>query len=87
LAVNVGAVAIPLVLVAAVAVVDPPVKVPLAPDDGAVKVTVAPFTGLLATSLTLAWKAVANAVPVAVLCGVPLVAVMLAGAPATFVRL
>ncbi|HVM76123.1 MAG TPA: hypothetical protein VMT75_10800 [Candidatus Saccharimonadales bacterium] len=36
--------ATPLELVVSVSVFDPPVKVPLAPDDGAVKVTLTPLT-------------------------------------------
>jgi len=77
--VNVGAVAIPLALVVAAAVVDPPVNVPLAPVDGAVKVTVAPLTGLLLAFLTVAARAVAKLAFTVALCGVPAVAVMLAG--------
>ncbi len=81
-----GAVATPLVLVDAVAVAEPP-KVPLAPLAGAVKVTVAPLTGLPPASFTVACKAVAKAVLMAALCGVPALAAMLAAAPALFVRL
>jgi len=81
LAVNTGAVATPLAFV--VAVFTPPAKVPLAPLVGAVNVTTTPLTGLLAASVTVAWSCVANAVLIAVLCGVPPVAVMLAGGPVT----
>jgi hypothetical protein len=84
LAVNTGAVATPLAFV--VAVFTPPAKVPLAPLPGAVKVTVTPLTGLPPESLTVACSCVANAVLMVALCGVPAVAVMLAAAPARFVR-
>jgi len=69
-----------------VTVTDPP-NVPLAPLVGAAKVTVAPLTGLLFESLTVAWSAVAKAVPMAALCGVPPVALMERTAGAVFVRL
>jgi hypothetical protein len=55
---------------------------PDAPDPGAVKVTFAPLTGLLKESRTVATSGAANAVLIAALCGVPLVAVMVAGTPA-----
>jgi hypothetical protein len=84
LAVNVGAVAIPLLFV--VTVVEPP-KVPLAPDPGAVNVTLTPLTGLLLASFTVACSPVANAVPIVELCGVPVVAEILAGGAVVFVRL
>ena len=80
-----GAVATPLALVDAVAVAEPP-KVPLAPLAGAVKVTAAPLTGLPPASFTVACSAVAKAVLMAALCGVPALAVMLAAAPALLVR-
>ena len=86
MAVNVGDVATPLLLVTTVAVARPP-NVPVAPEAGAVKVTVAPFTGLLPASFTVACIAVANAVLMVVLCGVPAVAVMPAAAAAVLVRL
>jgi hypothetical protein len=86
LAVSVVAVATPLALVLAVVVSDP-AKLPLAPDAGAEKVTVTPLTGLLPASFTVACRAVAKAVLMMVLCGVPNVVVMLAAGPATFVRL
>jgi hypothetical protein len=85
LAVSAGAVATPLELVTAVAVAEDP-KVALAPVDGAVNVTVTPVTGLPPESFTVAWSAVAKAVLAIVLCGVPAVAVMLAGT-AVLVRL
>ena len=87
MAVNVGAVPTPLLLVVAVVVVNPPLNVPLAPLPGAVNVTVTPLTGLLLASFTVAAMAVAKLVFTAVLCGVPDVAVMLAGVPAVLVRL
>jgi len=86
LAVNVGAAATPLLLLAAVAVAELP-NFPLAPLAGAVNVTTTPLTGLLLASLTVACSAVVNAVLTVALCGVPPVAVMLAAAPAVFVRL
>jgi len=86
LAVNVGAVAIPVVPVTALAVADP-LNVPLAPLVGAAKVTVAPLTGLLFESFTVACRAAANAVPTVALCGVPPVAPMEIVTGAVFVRL
>src|SRR5216683_2852713 len=83
-AVNVAEVATPLAFV--VAVFTPPAKVPLAPLPGAVNVTNTPFTGLFPASFTVACSCVANAVLIAALCGVPAVAVMLAGAPARLVN-
>jgi hypothetical protein len=59
---------------------------PDAPDAGAVNVTFTPLTGLLPASLTVTTKGAANAVLIVALCGVPLVAVMLAGAAAVLVR-
>src|SRR5438045_273876 len=81
LAVRTGAVATPDEFV--VAVVTPPANVPLAPPPGSVNVTVAPLTGLLNESLTVACNCVANAVFTVALCGVPAVAVILAGLPVT----
>jgi len=83
--VNVVEVATPLALV--VAIVVPFAKVPLAPVAGAVNVTVTPLTGFEPLSSTVATRSAANAVSIAVLCGVPLVAVIDAGAPTVFVRL
>ena len=82
MAVNVEAVATPLAFVVAFAVVDPLANVPLAPVPGAVNVTVIPLTGLLLASLTVAASAVPKFVFTDVLCGVPAVAVMLAGVEA-----
>ena len=84
MAVNAGAVATPLLFVVTIA--DPP-NVPLAPVPGAAKVTLTPLTGLLLASFTVACSAVANAVPIAALCGVPAVAVTPAAGPGLFVRL
>ena len=84
MAVNAGAVAMPLAFVRTVA---DPLNVPLAPLPGAVKVTEAPETGLPLASFTVACSAVPNAVFTVVLCGVPAVAVMLAAAPGLFVKL
>src|ERR1700693_3944545 len=78
LAVNTADVATPLAFVTAV--FTPPANVPLAPVcAGAVNVTVTPETGLLLASFTVACSAVVNAVAIVALCGVPPVAVMLAG--------
>src|SRR5947207_2167653 len=68
-----------------VAVFTPPAKLPLAPVPGALNVTVTPATGLPPASFTVATSGAANAVLIVALCGVPLVAVMLAAAPAVFV--
>src|ERR1700722_6078540 len=87
-AVNTDAVATPLALVIAVTVVSPlvpPTNVPLAPLEGAVNVTVAPLTRLPPASFTVACKLVMNAAVTAAFCGVPAVAVMVAGGPARFV--
>ena len=86
MAVRVGAVATPLLLVVAVAV-NEPLKLALAPEPGAVNVTVTPLTGLFDASRTVACRAVANAVLIAVLCGVPAVALTVAAIPAVLVRL
>jgi len=83
LAVNVAEVATPLAFVTAV--FTPPAKLPLAPLPGAVNVTVTPETGFPPLSFTVATSGAANVVLMVVLCGVPLVAVMLAGVPAVFV--
>jgi hypothetical protein len=86
-AVNVGAAACPLASVFTSATATPPVNVPLAPLPGAVKVTMAPLTGLPPLSFTVACRLVVNAVVTGAFCGVPAVAVMLAGGPALLVRL
>ena len=66
--------------------VTPPAKLPLAPEPGGVKVTSTPATGLFPASFTVACKAEANAVLIAALCGVPPLALMLAGAPGFTVK-
>ena len=86
MAVKAGAVATPVLLVVAVAV-DELLKAPLAPLAGAVNVTITPLIGLLPASFTVACSAVVNAALMAALCGVPAVAVMLAGEPGLLVRL
>jgi hypothetical protein len=60
----------------------PLLKVPLAPLEGAVKVTEAPDTGLPYWSSTVTTSGAPKAAPTAALCGVPEVALMPAGAPA-----
>lgn len=79
LAVKAGAVAMPEPSV--IAVVMPPAKLPLAPNAGAVKVTVALDTGLLPESSTWTCRPVRYVVKMVALCGVPAVAVIVAGAP------
>jgi hypothetical protein len=78
LAVKVVAVATPEVLVVVVYVAVAFANVPLAPEAGAVKVTLTPGTGLPARLITVAANAVAKGVLRAVLCGVPAVAVITA---------
>src|ERR1039458_7717279 len=87
-AVNTDALATPLALVVAVTTVPPLVplaNVPLAPLDGAVNVTVAPLTRLPPLSFTVACRFVEKATVTAAVCGVPAVAVILAGSPARLV--
>lgn len=82
MAVNPGAVATPELSVTAVATLLPLLaKVPLAPELGAVKVTVTLGTPLLPISLTVACNWAAKAVVTAALCGVPAVAAIEAGDP------
>ena len=85
LAVNVGDVATPLLLVVACTVVDPPVNVPLAPMVGAVNVTTTPLVGFPFV-VTVALRGEANEVLTVALCGVPPVAVMTYDDPAVLVR-
>lgn len=82
MAVNVPDVAIPEALVTAVLEGE---KAPLAPLIGALKETLAPFTGLPPASFTCTTRGAAKAVFAAALCGVPLIAIMVAGGPALFV--
>jgi hypothetical protein len=61
-------------------------KVPEAPEPGAVNVTFTPLTGLLLASFTVTASGFANAVLIAADCGVvPAFAVIVVGAPAVFV--
>ena len=76
LAVNDGAVATPLAFVVTVALA---LNVPPAPLAGAANITLAPLTGFPPLSFTVACRAVANAVPMVALCGVPAVAVIVPG--------
>src|SRR5437016_2093930 len=69
-----------------VAVFAPPAKLPLAPLLGGVNVTVTPLTGFPLASLTVTTKGAGKGVLIAALCGVPLVAVILAGDPGVFVN-
>jgi len=89
LAVKTAAVATPFAPVVAVMVRPPfvpPLNVPLAPVDGAVKVTTTPFSKLPPLSFTVTARLVLNAVLITELCGVPAVAVTDAGAPAKLVK-
>ena len=83
---NAVAVATPELLVVAVTVEAPPAKVPLAPEPGAVNVTVTLGTVFPLLSFTVADSAVAKAWATVALCGVPAVAVIDAAAPGTLVR-
>lgn len=84
LAVKVAEVATPEEFVTAVFF--PPANVPLAPDGGAVNVTVTPGTGLPPTSVTVADSGLTNAVFTGALCPEPPVAVMVWGGPGVFVN-
>ena len=85
LAVNVEDVATPFTSVVAVVRLLPPVKVPLAPDDGAVKVTSTPLVGFPFV-VTVALSGEAKAVLTVALCGVPPVAVMISETEEVLVR-
>ena len=86
-AVNVEAVAMPFELVIDVVVlVALSLKVPLAPDNGAVNVTSTPLVGTPAV-VTVATSGAAKLELITVLCGVPLVAVMISPVEAVLVRL
>jgi hypothetical protein len=88
LAVKAGDVATPLALVVAVAVfVVVPAKVPLAPVEGALNVTTKPLTGCEPLSSTVVPSGAANSVFTTAVCGVPLVAVIVARGTVVFVRL
>ena len=77
----------PLALVVALMVVVLLLNVPLWPDDGAVKVTASPETGLPKLSVTVTSSGLPKAVFTVVLCGEPEVATMLLAVPARLVRL
>ena len=68
-----------------VAVFAPPAKVPLAPDDGAAKVTVAPAVGTPPV-VTVATRGAANAVPAVAVWPDPLVAEIWTTGAAELVR-
>ena len=72
-AVNLEEVATPLLFVRSVSVVVPLAKVPLAPEDGAVKVTISPGVPILFV-VTVASKGAAKVRPPAALCDDPLCA-------------
>src|SRR5579864_7971845 len=78
--------AMPFVSVTSVSVVVPFENVPLAELVGALNGTVAPVTGFERLSSTVATSGEEKVVPIAAFCGVPVVAVMVAGGPARFVR-
>lgn len=81
---NTDEVATPLELVVSVSVLVPlVVNMPLAPDEGAVNVTVAPLTGE-PPCVTVATSGAVNATPTAALCGVPLVAAIVSAAGVDF---
>src|SRR5438105_8981407 len=80
-AVKTAEVATPEALVMAVLFTPSPAKVPLAPLEGAMNVTVTPPTGFPLESFTIATRVAANAVFTTVLCGVPPVAVMVPTPP------
>src|SRR5271154_791968 len=77
----------PLLLVVPLIVAVPLLNVPLAPLPGAVKVTVTPDMGLPLAALTVITSGLAKALPTVAVCGVPDVAVMLAGKPVADVAL
>jgi hypothetical protein len=83
-AVKAGATATPAEFVFTVAVFDPPANVPLAPEPGAVNVTLAPLTGLVPSS-TVACMSVLNGAPTTALWLAPAVAVMVSTGVAVFV--
>ena len=64
----------------------PVAKLALAPEPGAVKVTVTPLSGFPPESFTVACNAEPNAVLITAVCGVPAVAVMDEALPAVLVR-
>jgi hypothetical protein len=86
LAVKMGEVATPEVLVSRVAAVPLPANIPLAPEAGALKVTLTPETGLPLVSLTVATNGLLKAWLTCALCPPPEVAVMVEAGPAAFVK-
>jgi hypothetical protein len=86
LAVKAGEVATPEAFVFTVAVVPPPAKVPLAPEAGALNVTLAAETKLPPASFTVATSGLLKAVLIRALWPLPDVAVMVPGVPAVFVN-
>jgi hypothetical protein len=81
-----GAEATPDAFVATVIIRVLLLKIPDAPVEGAVKVTLTPDTGLLPESFTVTASAFAKAVLIAADCGVvPAFAVIEEGAPTVFV--
>ena len=83
-AVNAAEVASPVDEVIAVLVEAPP-KLALAPEPGAVKVTVTPDTGFPSESFTVATSGLEKAVLIWEVCGVPLVGAIATAGPARFV--
>jgi hypothetical protein len=82
-----GADATPDASVAATIVFELLLKVPEAPDPGAVNVTLTPGTGFVPASRTVTASALANAVETIADCGVvPAFAVIVEGAPTVLVR-
>ena len=79
-------VATPDASVVAEVVAPVPAKVPLAPDAGAVNVTVAPATGFPPESCTVATRGLAKAVLIWALWPPPEVAEILAAEPAALVN-
>ena len=85
---NAAAVAKPAALVIALVVSFPVLaNVPLAPVAGAINVTIAFPTGFWPLSTTLATRRAAKVVLIPALCGVPVTAVITAGAPVVLLRL
>ena len=78
LATGTGEVAMPDASVIAI-VEELPLNVALAPDPGAVNVTVKPASGFPSKSRTRTFNAAANDVPAGVLCVVPVIAVIQPG--------
>ena len=77
-----GTLALPVESVVAVIVVRPPVKVPLGPLTGALKLMVAPGNGLLFASSNKTCNGDVKGLVIAALCGVPPVAVSVVGTAA-----